>query len=60
MDKLINCIAMDIVGPLYRPARGHKFSLVLCDYGTKYPGAVSLKSIDSVTVANVMIETLAG
>ena len=48
---------MNIVGPLNRPARGHKFSLVFCEYGTKYPGACPLKSIDSETVANAMIET---
>ena len=57
MDKLFKCIAMVIVGPLNRSAIGHKFSLVVFGYGTKYPGAYPFKSIDSEIVANVMIET---
>ena len=57
MDNLFKCIAMVIVGPLNRFAICHKFSLVVCDYGTKYPEAYSLKSIDSETVSNAMIET---
>ena len=47
---------MDIVGPLNRSVRGHKYILVLCDYATKYPEAIPLKSIDSESIANVMVE----
>ena len=56
MEEPFNRIAMDIVGPLNKSGRGHKFILVLCDYATKYPEAVPLKTIDSETVANAMIE----
>ena len=56
MKEPFNRIAMDIVGPLNKSGRGHKFILVLCDYATKYPEAVPLKTIDSETVANAMIE----
>ena len=56
MEEPFNRIAMNIVGPLNKSGRGHKFILVLCDYATKYPEAVPLKTIDSETVANAMIE----
>lgn len=49
-------IAMDIVGPLNKSGRGHKFISVLCDYATKYSEAVPPKTVDSETVANAMIE----
>ena len=56
MEEPFKRVAMDIVGPLNRSGRGHKFILVLCDYSTKYPEAVPLKTIDSETVANAMID----
>ncbi len=30
-------IGMDLIGPLERSARGHRFALVLVDYATRYP-----------------------
>ena len=56
MEEPFKRIALDIVGPLNKSGRGHKFILVLCDYATKYPEAVPLKTIDSETVASAMIE----
>ena len=56
MEEPFQRVAMDIVGPLNKSGRGHKFILVLCDYATKYPEAVPLKTVDSETVANAMIE----
>ena len=49
-------IAMDIVGPLPRSRSGNRYVLVLCDYGTRYPEAVALKSIDAVTVAEELMK----
>ena len=46
-------VAMDIVGPLPRSRSGNKYILVLCDYGTKYPEAIPLKSIDAEHIADV-------
>ncbi|MEW8544650.1 MAG: reverse transcriptase domain-containing protein, partial [Candidatus Thiodiazotropha sp.] len=43
-------VAIDIVGPLNRTKRGNKYILTLIDYGTKYPEAVPLKTIDTKTV----------
>ena len=56
MEEPFQRVAMDIVGPLNKSGRGHKFILVLCDYATKYAEAVPLKTVDSETVANAMIE----
>ena len=38
-------VAMDLVGPLPRSKSGNKYILVLCDYATGYPEAISLRSI---------------
>ena len=48
-------IAMDIVGPLPRSRSGNRYVLVVCDYGTKYPEAVPLKSIDAEAVAEELM-----
>ncbi len=42
---------MDLIGPLERSARGHRFALVLVDYATRYPEAVPLRSISAKSVA---------
>ena len=57
MEEPFKRIALDIVGPLNKSKRGHKYILVICDYATKYPEAIPLKTIDSETVANALIET---
>ena len=40
-------IAMDIVGPLLKSRSRKCYILVVCDYATRYPEAVALKSIDA-------------
>ncbi|KAL5509796.1 hypothetical protein EMCRGX_G005226 [Ephydatia muelleri] len=52
-------IAMDIVGPLPRSRAGNKYILVICDYATRYPEAVPLKSIDAESVAEELIKVFA-
>ena len=49
-------IAMDIVGPLPWSRSGNHYVLVICDYATRYPEAISLKSIDAVHVAEEIIK----
>ena len=39
-------IDMDLVGPLPRSRCGNKYILVICDYATRYPEAIPLRSID--------------
>ena len=48
-------IAMDIVGPLPRSQSGHRYVLVVCDYATRYPEAVPLRSIDVEAVAETLV-----
>ena len=52
-------IGMNIVGPLPRSKSGHKYVLVLCDYATRYPEAVPLKSIDAENIAEKLVEVFA-
>jgi hypothetical protein len=44
-------IAMDVVGPLPKSASGNRFVLVVCDYATRYPEAVAMKSVDAASIA---------
>ena len=48
---------MDLVG-LITPAseRGHRYILTLVDYATRYPEAVPLKNIDTVAVAEALLD----
>ena len=52
-------MAMDIIGPLPRSRSGCRYVLVLCDYVTRYPEAVALKSIDAETIAEELIKIFA-
>ena len=52
-------VAMDIVGPLLRSRAGNRYVLVVCDYATRYPEAIPLKSIDVEHVAEKLVELFA-
>ncbi|XP_076462064.1 uncharacterized protein LOC143294574 [Babylonia areolata] len=48
-------VGVDIVGPITpASARGNRYILVVVDYATRYPEAIALKGIDSVTVADAL------
>ena len=47
---------MDIVGPLPRSRPGNRFILVICDYSTRYPEAVPLRSIDAEHVVEELLK----
>ena len=47
---------MDIVGPLPRSRRGNQYILVVCDYATRYPEAIPLRSVDTGAVAEHLIQ----
>ncbi|XP_066983820.1 uncharacterized protein [Macrobrachium rosenbergii] len=50
-------IAVDLVGPLSPvTTRGHRYILTIVDCATRFPEAVPLKNIDTVTVAESLIE----
>ena len=48
-------IAMDIVGPLPRSRSGNRYVLVVCDYGTRYPEAVPMRTVDAEAVAEELM-----
>ena len=49
-------VAIAIVGPLHKTKSGNRYILTLCDYSTKYPEAIPLRTIDTETVENALIE----
>ena len=49
-------IAMDIVGPLPKSRSGKRFILVVCDYATRYPEAVPLRSTDAEHIAEELVQ----
>uniref|UniRef100_A0A674CNJ5 Gypsy retrotransposon integrase-like protein 1 n=1 Tax=Salmo trutta TaxID=8032 RepID=A0A674CNJ5_SALTR len=48
-------IAMDIVGPLPKSARGHQYILVILDYATRYPEAIPLRTMASKNIAKELV-----
>ena len=48
-------IAMDIVGPLPRSRKGNRFILVICDYATRFPEAIPLRTIEAEKIAEELI-----
>ncbi|KAL5486635.1 hypothetical protein EMCRGX_G019142 [Ephydatia muelleri] len=55
MSEPFSRIAMEIVGPLPRSSKGHKYILVICNYGTQYPEAVPLRTCDAEAVAEELV-----
>ena len=49
-------VAMDIVGPLQRSRSGNRYVLVMCDYATRYPEAVPMKTIDAECIAEELVK----
>ena len=48
-------VAIDLVGPLTPSKRGHKYILTLIDLATRFPEAIPLKHIDTVTIAESLV-----
>ena len=57
IDMPFKRVAVVLVGRI-TPAsdRGHRYILTLVDYATRYPEAVALKSIDTETVAEALVD----
>lgn len=49
-------IAMDLVGPIVKSARGHQYILVVLDYATSYPEAIPLRNTSSKTIAKELFK----
>lgn len=56
IDTPFSRVAIDIIGPMPKSARGNRFALVMIDLATKFPDAVPLKNIDSNTVAESLFD----
>ena len=50
---------MDIIGPLPKSRRGHRYILVVCDYATRYPEAVTMRYIDAASIAEELLKIFA-
>ena len=49
-------IAMDVVGPLPRSRGGHRYVLAICDYVTRCPEAIAMKTVDAEAVAEELLK----
>ncbi|XP_070174493.1 uncharacterized protein [Littorina saxatilis] len=53
-------VAIDLVGPLSPPSEeGHRYILSVIDIATRYPEAIPLKNIDTVSVAEALLGVFA-
>ena len=48
-------VAIDMVGPLPRTKRGNRYVLVLCDFATRYPEAIPVRSMESTVIAEELM-----
>ena len=56
IEKPFKRVAIDLVGPIRPPSEeGHRYILTLVDFATRYPEAVPLKTIDTETVAEALV-----
>ena len=60
IDMPFRRVAVDLVGPISPPSeKGHRYILslrTLVDYATRYPEAVPLKNIETLTVAEALLD----
>ena len=50
-------VAIDLIGPIFPvSSRGNRWILTLIDYATRYPEAIALKSTDTETVAEALLD----
>ena len=51
--------AMDFVGPLPHSSSGNHFILVLCDYATRYPETIPLRTTDADCIVKELVKIFA-
>ena len=57
IDEPFSRVAVDIVGPIVPASEsGNRYILTVVDYCTRYPEAVALKSIDTESVAEALVD----
>ena len=56
IDTPFKRVAVDLVGEIFpASSRGHRYILTVVDYATRYPEAVALKNISTITVAEALV-----
>ena len=56
MSEPFQRVAMDLIGPLTPVSKnGYRYVLTVVDYATRYPEAVPLKNIDTISVAEALL-----
>ncbi len=55
MGEPFQRIAMDVIGPLPKSRRGKRYILVICDYATRFPEAIPIRSVDAEAVAEELV-----
>jgi len=56
IDTPFKRVAVDLVGEMFpASSRGHRYILTVVDYATRYPEAVPLKNISTITVAETLV-----
>jgi len=56
IDTPFKRVAIDLVGEIFpASSRGHRYILTVVDYATRYPEAVPLKNISTITVAEALV-----
>ena len=57
IDTPFRRVAVDLIGPIApMTERGNRYILTLVDYCTRYPEAIALRSIETVRVAEALLE----
>ena len=59
VEKPFGRITMDIIGPLPKSRLGKRYVLVICDYATRYPEAVALRSTEAEHIAEELVTVFA-
>ena len=56
IDTPFKRVAVDLVGEIFpASSRGHRYILTVVDYATRYPEAVALKNISTISVAEALV-----
>ena len=51
----LQCVVMDIMGPLPETSRGNKYILVIADYFTKWSEVYPMPNMEAITVAKCLV-----
>ncbi|XP_077987242.1 uncharacterized protein LOC144441327 [Glandiceps talaboti] len=55
LEEPFQRIAMDMIGPLPRTARGNRYVLTIIDYATRYPEAIPVPTLEAERIAEELV-----